>query len=794
MKNNGIKGLLSVAFSTVLLLPAAGCTGNVPKAAAPETTDKVTEAAPEATEIQATEEAAQESGLTGERVGLDAEKPAATTELNYSAAGGEAAFASVNDGDVVVDLNFDDGTNEKDDFSKYLNGGSFSIKEDGGQIVCEIAACGGKDYANQIYWDGFFLSEGCEYTYSFDISSDIKRKVEYRLQINGGDYHAYQGDYIDVGPDVEHFSVDFTMNETSDPAPRLVFNMGKMEDMKEDPGPHKIYIDNIKLEVKDSSNAQVIQALPQYNTVNINQVGYRTDDSKTVFVKTSDDGADFYVVDCSTGKIVWQGTLEPHNGDTGSGEDVAHGDFSGLTKPGEYYIYTDAGASYPFKIADDVYDDLYKEVVLMLYKQRCGTTIDPDIAGVYAHDACHMDEAEVFGTGEKLDVSGGWHDAGDYGKYVVSGAKTVVDLLETYEDLRVTDDDLGIPESGNGVPDILDEARWELDWMLKMQDKADGGVYHKVTPMVFCNDIMPDEEKDPLIVSEKSYTATADFAAVMAKASRVFADIDPEFSKEAYDSAELAYTYLFTEGADRSFKNPAGMETGEYPDASKGDEKYWAEAELYLSGRNDLEDELLASMDSYAVMRGFGWSEVGLYAFYDLAKTEGCAIADEAMKQVMKEADYKIGEMKTDMYYMPFRNNYAWGSNMLVANNGMLFYMASRLTGDTSYAEVAKKQIDYILGCNSLGYCFVTGFGTFTPEHPHHRMSTVAGKAMPGMLIGGPNSNPSDSYGKSVLSDATPAMSYADNVQSYSTNEVTIYWNSPLIYDLASEIQNGKGD
>ena len=88
----------------------------------------------------------------------------------------------------------------------------------------------------------------------------------------------------------------------------------------------------------------------------------------------------------------------------------------------------------------------------------------------------------------------------------------------------------------------------------------------------------------------------------------------------------------------------------------------------------------------------------------------------------------------------------------------------------------------------------MTGFGTFTPEHPHHRMSTVAGQAMPGMLIGGPNSNPSDSYGKSVLSDASPAMSYADNVQSYSTNEVTIYWNSPLIYDLASEIQNGKGD
>ena len=191
-------------------------------------------------------------GFRGPMVGKQAEKPAATLEDNAPqvSSGEDAGLA---EDQAIIDINFDD--NDVDGFMVFTEGGTYELKAEDGMLVCAISNCGKKDYANQAYWDGFELAEGCEYTLSFDISSDITRKVEYRLQLNGGDYHAYQGDYIEVGPEVLNFSVDFTMEETSDPAPRLCFNMGKMDDMTDDPGSHNVYIDNIKLVVKDASNA-----------------------------------------------------------------------------------------------------------------------------------------------------------------------------------------------------------------------------------------------------------------------------------------------------------------------------------------------------------------------------------------------------------------------------------------------------------------------------------------------------------------------------------------------------------
>ena len=119
---------------------------------------------------------------------------------------------------------------------------------------------------------------------------------------------------------------------------------------------------------------------------------------------------------------------------------------------------------------------------------------------------------------------------------------------------------------------------------------------------------------------------------------------------------------------------------------------------------------------------------------------------------------------------------------MAVANNGITLLMAERLTGDTRYRTLAKKQLDYLLGCNGLGYCFVSGFGTVSPEHPHHRPSLAAEEVMPGMLAGGPNSSLEDPYARGVLAGRAPALCYVDNAQSYSTNEVAIYWNSPLVW------------
>ena len=246
------------------------------------------------------------TGYKGKMVGKDAEKKAATLEDNAPVI--TEKNNPIAQGKKIVNLNFDDG--KTGGFAAYKNDGEFYIENKDGWLDCKIVNVGYLDYANQAYWDGFPLVEGCEYTYSFDIKSDIERLVEYRLQINSGDYHAYQGEYIKVGPEVTNFTVDFVMKEASDPAPRLVFNMGLMKDMdrKNKPAEHHIYIDNICLQVKDPTNAKApaIEALPSYLNAAINQAGYRLNDEKTVFVKTEKGKEDFYVVNAETGKIAWQ--------------------------------------------------------------------------------------------------------------------------------------------------------------------------------------------------------------------------------------------------------------------------------------------------------------------------------------------------------------------------------------------------------------------------------------------------------------------------------------------------------
>ena len=742
------------------------------------------------------------TGYKGRMVGKDAEKKAATIADNAPKI--DDSNNPIAQGKKIIDLNFDDGGTSS--FGSFTEGGEFYLANKDGMLDVKIVNVGYLDYSNQAFWDGFPLVEGCEYTYSFDIKSDIERKVEYRLQINGGDYHAYKGEYIKVGTEITNFKVDFVMKEKSDPAPRLVFNMGFMDDMDKSnkPSEHHVYIDNICLQVKDNTNAKApeIEALPSYLNVAVNQLGYRINDEKTVFVKTEKGKEDFFVVNAETGKIAWQGKLSETADDPASKSKVARGDFSGVNQPGTYYIYTEAGSSYTFRIGDDVYADLYKDVVLMLYRQRCGVATDKAIAGEdFAHEACHTGEAKIFGTDKKKDVSGGWHDAGDYGRYVVSGAKTVADLFAAYEDYGVKADNLGVPESGNGTPDLLDEARFELDWMLKMQDDETGGVYHKVTGMTFPGmSATPEKETAEMVIAPVSTTATGDFAAVMARAAIIYKDIDAAFAAKAYEAAAKAWKYIADNNDTTGFKNPEGMDTGEYPDTNTLDERFWAAAELYLAANIEAAGAKKSDADTYAAFikktmsdsnlkLGLGWTDMAMYAVYDLAKSSTEFSAD-AKKLLLAEADKLISAASGDRYYQSLGTNYYWGSNMGIASNGELLYMAARVADEKAapnYKKAASKNLDYLLGANAMGYSFVTGYGEFSPKKVHHRPSVAAGKAMPGMLVGGADNALEDDYAKKMCKNEAPSMCYVDNDASYSTNEVTVYWNSPLIYILAAE-------
>ncbi len=717
--------------------------------------------------------------------------------ISTTEASTEATTEEYGTGNMIKGGDFSDGLGE---WVSYVNGGACELLvNDQGEMQVDIEKIGSVEHGVQIYYDGFSLRKGGIYNISFDIHSTLERPLEWRCQLNGGDYHAYAKGVISPNSEVMHISQEFSMEEDTDPAPRLCFNMGLVADLK-DQGitelpPHSIMIDNVELVVVDATNMIKDPEPVKAPLVKVNQVGYTPEATKTaIFSKL--DAADnrFMVKDKATGDTVFVGDIKDETVCNDCVEHIFYGDFTELKTPGTYTVMTIGGAeSYEFTIGEDVYNEPLNAITKMLYYQRCGMELTSEYAGDFAHPACHKEEGTVFGTDKKLDVSGGWHDAGDYGKYVVAGAKAVADIMLAYEKRPdAFSDASGIPESGNGMADILDEAKYELDWMLKMQDSETGGVYHKVSGELFPETVMPQDETAELIICPISTTATGDFAAVMAMASRVFKDVDATYSATCLDAAKKAYDYLKKNGYDTAgFSNPGNVVTGVYGDSTDKDERFFAMAELYkTTGDASYRDDIKALYDDGKLqVNALGWAGVGGYAAYEYLTTEG---ADEGLKgqikeEYMKAIDENIESSGKSGYLCAVTTKYPWGSNMTVANAGMMFLFADEIEADEKYGKLAQAQLDYLLGVNGTGYCFVTGMGTQYPENPHHRPSQVIGKAVPGMLVGGPNSALEDPYAKAVLANKPSALCYADNNQSYSCNEITIYWNSPLIYLMAME-------
>lgn len=712
------------------------------------------------------------------------------------------------DAEIIIFDTFEDG--EGFEWGTYSNGGTFTLACENGEMVADISKVGNLDYSCQISRDGFELNQDAVYGISFDIRCDIERAMQWRFQLNGGDYHAYyMEDNVPIGPEAQTISATFTMEEATDPAPRFCFNLGIFDGMDADAA-HKVYIDNFKFVLVDGSNAKEAEGLAKAVTLKVNQVGYKPDDVKKVVATIHDPVESFNICDAATGEVVYTGKFATDYVMSTNGDGRTFtGDFSDFDTEGEYYISADGieDNSYNFTIGKNVFDDVAKSTVRMLYLQRCGCELDKELAGKFAHKECHTGKAKIYGTEDYIDVSGGWHDAGDYGRYIVAGAKTVADLFLTYEDSsRSRGDDYDIPESGNGIPDILDEARYELDFMLKMQ-AANGGVYHKVTCAVFPGTVMPEEETDELIVCPISTAATGDFAAVMAKASVIYKDIDADFASECLEASKKAYAYLEANaGADKTgFINPSDISTGEYPDDHISDEYLWAAVELYLvTGDASYQDKIIDLIKT-TFRAGLGWADMGHYAMYDYLKAKGIYGAGDAVRVKNEEtnvnesdedfirrtftekmtsfAEDALEKSQSDPYFSCMRV-YPWGSNMTIANTGILYRMMYNMTGDEIYDQYARHQIDYLLGINPTGYCYVTSAGTLSPEHPHHRPSQFVGEVMPGMLVGGPNSEPADPYASIVLKDKINGSCYVDNDTAYSINEITIYWNSPLIYLL----------
>lgn len=549
-------------------------------------------------------------------------------------------------------------------------------------------------------------------------------------------------------------------------------------------------------------------------SVFINEVGFYQKSKKAATVLNA---GTYCVVDKNSGEKMYSGKAEHIGFDETAGDDCYIFDFSDFDKEGVYVIESEDGSdkSAQFAISENVYDALMTNLVKCLHYQRCGCALCKEHAGVYNHDVCHNDLSILLEdyisknpNPKRFDATGGWHDAGDFGKYVSPAAVTVGHILYAYELFGQTlSMDLNIPESGNGVPDVLNEIRYELEWMLKMQTE-DGGVYHKVTTWNHVAFMMPEFDKDQMIIYPVSSLATADFAACMALVSRVYKKYDEEFASKALMAARKAFKWL-ENNEYIGFKNPEGSNTGEYCDDSDADERMWAAAEMLRSDEDgDVEaykKMLLEYINSDIAKTDFGWTDVAGFTLLTVLTDEKNHAGDEVSKilltELFKEVERLLGIMDKSGYNIAMESDdFVWGSNMVVTNRGMQFIFAAWLLNNYKNAadyssrnasgliDAARAHVNYICGRNALGRSYVTGFGEHAFRNPHNRTSACDGidDPMPGWVSGGPFKNFMDADALKLLKKGTaPQKCHADVVGSYSTNEITIYWNSSMIFLLA---------
>ena len=490
----------------------------------------------------------------------------------------------------------------------------------------------------------------------------------------------------------------------------------------------------------------------------VDQVGYLPNYAKIGLVNDA-KATLFHVVETQTSRSVLSGNLGDVMRDTDTGQSVRRADFSGLSRPGTYVLnVAGVGRSLEFRVGDDVYQKLYDDG-LASYEQLA----------VLAPPAFHSASVKDRQSDRQLDISGGWPDAGDYGRYMPSAVSALGTLLLIGD---VRSESLSAAE--------LKVLKRELDWMLTMQ-RADGGVYHKVTPLKFGGfDKTSDNIGGQLYAFDVSTPDAAVFAAIASQAARVYRASDAVYAERLLKAAQLAWAWL-----ERNPKPvlPTELEgTGGYVYGSDGTQRFWAAAELLrTTGEASFGEYVRAYLDKRPPsVEQLGWNNTTTYGLLSLAFNPA---ADPALRQkiqglLTRWADGMVTTVnsRTNPWAISI-SNFHWASNKTTLDNAAVLLAANRLSPKPSYVNAALEQLHYVLGRNALSKSYVTGFGTNSVKNPHNRTMFVLGKLVPGVLVGGPNGDAQDNI--------TPASqgqrSYVDELKAYASNENSVEYNAPLV-------------
>lgn len=556
--------------------------------------------------------------------------------------------------------------------------------------------------------------------------------------------------------------------------------------------------------------ASCLSGFTQNYFIRVNQIGYYQDAPKKAILAGM-DASSYEIRDYATKEVVFKGNLEEGKRWNQSNEVLQIADFSIFKKPGKYYIKCSSESSYPFEIAENnVFENLSKSVIKAFYYWRSSTAIEPQYAQfgkenyaramghpdttVYVH---HTVATEKRHTESELSIPKGWYDAGDYNLYVVNAGITIHALALAYEMYPeyYKKLNLNIPESGNGVPDLLNEIKWEVDWLFGMQDE-DGGVYNKLTTLRFSGMVMPEDDKADRYVVGKSTSAALDYAAIMAMVARIYRDYETQFpglSDRAIKAAERAWNWA-EKNPNVLFHNPQDVHTGSYSDEDLTDEFFWAASELFITTKKMPYFQSLKFIRKFDTPQWPSVASLGLMSMM-LHKEELSKFIDtdviETYFNSLSENVYKLYIYSPSL--VPIKK-FEWGSNGVISENGAILGLAYYVTKNEKYRDGMLSTLDYLLGLNPTDYCFVSRFGSRYPRNLHDRRTTADGIAepIPGYLAGGSNPRNTMDCGKKEYPSTTPARCYLDSQCSYSTNEIAINWNAPLVL-LVGMVENTFG-
>lgn len=739
--------------------------------------------------------------------------------------------------------------------------GKMDFEIDGGVYKITILNPGGASRGGEDRWDcqfrhrGLKIVAGHQYEVSYEITPSNAGKyytkignldgdveVWHNMSTNDGDFGS-NWDPIPIGAnETKKVDLTFTASQSLDVAEWAFHLGGDGQYTNGDCFPEGTVITFDNMSLKDlTSDENDYHAPEKWNRADIltNQVGYFKGRAKKATLLCTDEKSVGFEVKDESGKSVFSGKSEYFGVDKDSGDTVHIIDFSELDDEGTFTIEADNGStSREFKIGGATqYSAMLYDALNYFYQNRSSIEIKSEFITsgdkeALARPAGHMtDMAEVEQTwgysasSGSYDVSGGWYDAGDHGKYVVNGGLSLWLMQDMYESAvkfgfadAYKNGSMNLPENNNGYPDLLDEARWEMEWMLKMQVKSgdcEGMAYHKAhdekwTPL----GTPPAEDTEKRIIKPPTTAATLNLAACGAQAARLWKDIDPKFSEQCLDAAKKAYAAA-KKHPDMYAPLDESVGGGAYGDDDATDEFYWAASELFITTGekeyyNDAKESKYFMKVPYELGGGGSVDTVGSFDWGNTAAlgTFSALLNEEAFDKDIETAKASLFEAADNYldieskqgYGLPYGQSrisyndddtgYQWGSNSFVADNSVVLAYAYLMSGKDDYMNGALGGLDYLLGRNPMDYSYVTGYGTHSIENPHHRwwsnqIDETFPKAPCGVMCGGPNSGMEDPWvrGSGWKKGAiAPQKCYLDHIEAWCVNECTINWNASLAW------------